>query len=419
MTHLSPAPATALSVEEAREIILRGVTPLGRERVMLDDALGRTLAEDIASPINWPRFDLSAMDGYALCGQDLPAAGQTCLLPVREHISAGARPTRSVVPGEASRIMTGAPMPQGADTVVKREDTNETDDQVEILLAPASGRGANVRTCGEDFRVGDKLLPAGTMVDPGVCGLLASFERAQVSVWRRPRVAIVTTGDELVEVDGGPVPFGKIVNSSSYMVAAQVRAAGGLPWVLPAARDSHAEITAAFNSAIAGADAVFCTGGVSMGDFDLVRQVIEELSDDLILWRVKMKPGKPLAFGRIGGIPLLGLPGNPVSSYVGFMQFGWPLLRRLAGRSDILLPRIPARSTRALRGPKGRVEFIRGWLRPTISGWDFEPVSGQSSGNLLSVSAIDGLGVLQEGAVIEQGGTIVVELVGPLPGIVA
>lgn len=407
--------SAARTVDEARSHILESVAPLGRERVMLDEAMGRVLAEDLVSPTDWPRFDNSAMDGYAVRHADLSAradAGQPLELEVIETVTAGATATRAAGPGQCFRIMTGAELPAGVDTVIMREETDESVPG-RVVVRTIAPLGANIRRRGESFRAGQAVVPRGTRVDAGVIGLIASFARSRVAVWRRPRVALLTTGDELVELDE-PVGPGQIVNSSSYMLAAQIRATGALPIVLPIVRDEYAAIESAFGRALAAADVVVSVGGVSVGDRDLVREAIQRRSRGGVdFWRVQMKPGKPLAFGLVDKTPLFGLPGNPVSSFVTFVQFVRPALLRMQGvpASGVALPRITARLDCRMRAPKGRPEFVRGYLSSEADGSvRFIPCGEQGSGNLLSIAAVDGLAILPAGAQLEAGDPVTVEL---------
>ena len=404
-----------LSVDDARQRILDAVTSVGTERVLLDQSLGRTLAKAIACPIDWPRFDNSAMDGVAMRAADLAPllAGGEVSLPVAFEVPAGSVAPRPLMAGEACRIMTGAQMPEGADTVVMREETRYPEEGVvEVLRHP--GDGANVRRRGGDLSVGDVALEAGARIDPGAIGLLASFARSQVSVFRRPRVAIVSTGDELVELDQTPGE-GQIVNSSGFMIAAQVREAGGIPIVQPIVRDDLDATRRAFEEALKSADLVVSMGGVSVGDHDHVKAVIESLSDDVHFWKIAIKPGKPLAFGRCQGTPLIGLPGNPVSSFVTFLQFVRPALLKMGGAQGPWgLPRLRARLSAGVKGARFRQEFIRGHLSCGSEGLEFAPHQRQGSGNIHSVSALNAFGVLAPGAKHAANEVIDVELYGPL-----
>jgi molybdopterin molybdotransferase len=419
-----------LTVEEARARVLGAVRRggCGVERVMLDDARGRTLGERLICASDWPSFDNSAMDGVAGRFSDLQQPGVT--LRVVGVVAAGYVVERALMPGEVMRVMTGAMIPPGADTVVMREDVVPADEvgdgeRVTISRAPKQA-GAWVRRRGADMRAGAVLAEVGVRVDPGLIGVLASQGRSQVAVQRRPRVAIVTTGDELVEVDQA-VGAGQLVNSTSYALAAMVRDAGGEPWVLPRVPDALDATEAALRLAVRGADLVLTVGGVSVGDRDYVKAAMqrvgvgggEGLSGEGF-WRVAMRPGKPLAFGVVDGVPVLGLPGNPVSSYVTFMLFARPAIWKMGGVSGGEVEeggvRVQARlEGGAIEALAEREEYARGWLRVNGGGvLAFEPCQGQGSGTLFTVATTNGLGVVGKGLRVEVGEVVEVLLVGAL-----
>ncbi len=385
-----------LTVDEAREAILKTLSTLPAERVMLTEALGRVLAEPLLAPDDHPAFDNSAMDGYAVRWAEVAhvAEGRPASLPVCAHIPAGASPD-PMPPGAAARIMTGAQMPAGADTVVMREDTDDgamEENRVQIRALPDHGCGSHVRLRGVNVKAGQEALGAGSMIGGGEIGLLATFGRPVVSVVRRPVVAIIATGDELVEVGQVPGP-GQIVNASGWMLSALVAQAGGIPRLTPVARDAVDETRARFVEALSRADLVVSIGGVSVGDFDVVKEVMEELCASLTFWRVKMKPGKPLAFGvDRSGVPLIGLPGNPASAFVSFFQFVRPAMRRALGLSEVTLPVVVARASARMRSTPERLDFQRGRLTADgAGGWFFEPASDQGSGNPRSMVGVTGL----------------------------
>lgn len=405
------------TVEAARGEILSAIRPMSAVDESLSDALGQVTAEAVVSPVDSPRFDNSAMDGYAVQWADVSGATEEAPvgLEVACEIAAGDSPSVGVGAGQAARIMTGAQMPPGADTVVMREHTDNGRETVSIRVAPSKGYGANVRRAGTYFNQGGTLVESGALVDSGTIGLLASIGRCRLRVRRRPRVAIVSTGDELVPLGSTPGP-GQIVNSSAYMMKALVSSSGGEPVVMPIARDTFEDCRDRFTEALASADMVMSIGGVSVGDYDVVRQVIAELAPDTGFWKVQMKPGKPLAFGMRRGKPIFGLPGNPVSSYVCFYQFVWPALQQARGLKVTRLPRVEARSTAAMRGPVGRTDFQRGRLEAADGGWLFHPFSDQGSGNLTSVVSPGGLAVLPIGvSQVGVGDPVTVELL-PRPG---
>ncbi|MBH24657.1 MAG: hypothetical protein CMH57_09440 [Myxococcales bacterium] len=413
-----------LSVDEARAIILSAVSRGERELVAVTAAAGRVLAEPIRSTIDHPPFHNSAMDGYAVRWDEVHRAtpDSPIALPVTLDVPAGEAPA-TLPPGGAARIMTGAPLPEGADTVIVREDTDESrPGQVLIQGLPDKGRGAHIRWRGENVAAGDLILDAGAPLRGGEVGLLAMNGRVMVPVSRRPRVAIVSTGDELVDLGEQPGP-GQIVNSSGPMLAALVAEAGGDPWLLPIARDTLEATRARFQEALGGADLVVSMGGVSVGDHDVVKVVLGELCDGLEFWKIRMKPGKPLAFGRSrqGGTPLVGLPGNPVSSWVSFLQFVRPAIRKALGLARLELPTVQARLTCAIRSPGSRLEFQRGRLEPAEPGsgapFSFTPIAGQGSGNLMSLVQVDGLARIPTGcSSLGAGEVVTVEVVGALHG---
>jgi molybdopterin molybdotransferase len=345
------------------------------------------LAEDVVSDIDVAPFDNSAMDGYAVRAADVAGASEErpAVLRVVEHIPAGVAPTRPVGPGEASRIMTGAPMPEGADAVVMVERTRPGDGDggpggtVEVLAAVTLGE--NVRRRGEEVRAGEAVLLTGEVVGPAAIGLAASVGHAELVVHRRPRVAIVSTGDELVDVTEKPGP-GQIRNSNSYSLGAQVLAAGAEPHLLGVARDTE-DATRALLSRAPDYDLMISTGGVSMGDFDVVKTVLEDIGE-LDFWRVAMRPGAPQTFGTIGGTPFFGLPGNPTSTMVGFELFVRPAIRKMAGFVTLARPRVVARLSHDVKKKADRRYFLRGRLTPAPEGGYAVAISGSQSSALLT-----------------------------------
>jgi molybdopterin molybdotransferase len=385
--------ATRLGVGEASAHMLAGVVPLAAEAVPVREALGRVLARDVVSPIWLPLWDNSSMDGYAVRAADVRAA--TSDAPVRlrvtETIAAGGRGTRVVGAGEAARIMTGAPVPAGADSVVRVEDTDGASDVVTVRDGRDAGR--NVRQRGEDVREGSVVMRAGTPLGAAHIGVLASVGCAAPLVHRRPRVAVLATGDELVPLEEfEAVRRGeRIVSSNSYALEAAVRAAGGEPVPLGIAPDDPAGLADALRRA-EGCDLVVTTGGVSVGDFDYTRAVVGALGGALSLWRVRMRPGAPLAYGTLLGAPWLGLPGNPVSALVTFELFGRPLLRTLAGHRRPHRRTVPVTLEEPLRLAAPLTHFLRATLSDGTDGTLRARLTGaQSSGMLTSMSAADAL----------------------------
>ena len=390
------------SVEEAQQEMLSHFNILPVEQVPLQAALGRTLAEDIRADLDVPPFANSAMDGYAVRVADLRSAdGGAIVLRIIGEVPAGGVARIPVQAGTAMRIMTGAPMPDGADTVVPFEETDEgrpdglrSANQVRIFTAPSAG--ANVRAAGEDVREGTIVVPRQTPITPSAVGVLASVGAGIVPVYRRPRVAILATGDELVEVDQRPGP-GQIRNANGYANAAQVLAAGGETWQLPIARDTEAEIRARLHAALEWkADLFLTSGGVSVGDYDVVKRVLQSMGE-MQFWRVRMKPGKPIAFGHVEGVPLLGLPGNPVSAMVGFELFGRPALLKMQGRRALFRQVITATFDGQLRDRADRRQYIRVRVEQRDGTFVARATGEQGSGILSSMLHADGLLVVPEG----------------------
>lgn len=389
-----------ISVEEARAYILQHFQPLDTERIDLVDALDRVLSEDIVSPIPVPPHNNSAMDGYAVRAQDITGASpeNPVRLRVIADLGAGYVPDAAVTEGGAIRIMTGAVVPPGADTVVRFEETSEAvthkatgkgSAYVEILSAPA--RGSNVRLAGEDIRAGETILPKGSLLRPPEIGLLASVGCARVPVHRKPRVAILATGDELVDIDE-PLAPGKIRNSNEYANAAAVLKAGGIPVRLGIARDNLEDLTRKIRSGIdAGADLFITSAGVSVGDYDIVKDVLNR-EGEMHFWQVNMKPGKPLAFGMIGKTPLLGLPGNPVSAIISFETFARPAILTMLGRKNFVRPYVTAILQDRAENTAGRRNFIRVHVTRGADGEYLAGTTGeQGSGILTSVTRANGL----------------------------
>ena len=352
-----------LTPEEAQQLVLSHIDVLGVERVSLLDALHRLLARDVAATYDNPPLDNSAMDGYAVRYDDI--AGATAASPVAleviEDIPAGYIGKKAVGPGQATRIMTGAPVPEGIDTVVRVEHTRGEGASIEVLQP--EDKGANIRLRGEDMRTGEILLPAGTQLGPGEIGVLSSLQRTFLPVYRRPTIAIVSTGDELVEIDE-PLEPGKIVNSNTASLAAMALAHGGVPVMLPLAVDTEDAIRGAVETAL-GCDMILSSGGVSVGEYDFVKKVLDDMGAEEVLWRVAMKPGKPLFFCIVQGTPYFGLPGNPVSSVMSFLQFVRPAVRKASGfaADQLLLPSATARLENAIHGKGDRRQYLRAHLR--------------------------------------------------------
>ena len=377
-----------LSVEEALEQILERVNPLATERVGITAALGRVLAEPIVSTREIPPWANSSMDGYAVRAGDTRAGG--VLLEVVGRVVAGSLPDREVHAGEAIRIFTGAPLPPGADAVIPQEDVEV--DGARIRLARVVREGDYVRPRGEDVRPGDALLDAGRVIGPPEVGLLATLGRVQVSVYRRPRVAILSTGNELADLGTEPGP-GQIPNTNTYSLMAQTLDAGADPINLGVAPDRMDAILDRLRAGL-GADMLLSSAGVSVGELDLVKGALEELGATLHLWLVNMRPGKPLTFGTIGDRPIFGLPGNPVSAMVTFELFVRPALRKMAGHRTVGRPRVRARAVQPIANPGRRRGYLRVALSEEQTGLGARLTGDQGSGILRSMVLADGLAVV-------------------------
>jgi molybdopterin molybdotransferase len=376
------------SVAEACAEILAAFAPLGEEELGLLAAQGRFLVAPVRAGKDLPPFDNSAMDGYALRAQDVAQAHEGGVeLPVRGESRAGGEPPEPLAPGSAMRIFTGAPLPAQADAVQLQEMVERSADRARFRepVAPY----ANVRRRGSDVSTGELALPAHSEIGAGEIALLASLEQASVRVFRRPRVAIVCTGDELREL-GEPDRPGSIVNSNAYALSAQVTATGALPVIVPKARDTREDVARAVRAALLH-DVVVLSGGVSVGEYDVVRDGLADAGVSLSFWSVRMKPGKPVSFARHGAIPVLGLPGNPVSAWVTFELFVRPGLRKMLGDPHPERPRVEVVLDSALRRTPGRTEFARTRLSRRGSQLVAQPLSHQSSGALSSMVGVDAL----------------------------
>lgn len=381
-----------LSVEAARAQILAQVRPLSAERLPILRALGRVLAEEIVSAGDIPPHANSAMDGYALRAADLPATGPW-RLRLGGEVSAGAWREEPLQPGEAVRIMTGAPLPPGADTVVRFEEAGQDGDFVILQRRPTAGR--DVRAAGEDVRTGQTVLRAGLTLRPQEIGMLAALGRAEVAVVRQPRVAVLSTGDEVAPL-GAPLRRGQIRDSNSYSLCAQTLEAGGEPLLLEVAPDREDALTARLRQALeAQADLIVTSGGVSVGDFDLTKRVLAA-EGVLDFWWVNMKPGRPMAFGRLGMTPLLALPGNPVAAMLSFMLFGRAAVRKMRGHTHWELPTRRARLRESVSRKDGRRHYLRVRLQQVGDGWEATLTGDQGSGILLSMVTADGVAVIPE-----------------------
>ena len=398
-----------LTAGEALERILAAVQPLPPENVPLAEALGRALAETVVSPIDQPPWDNSGMDGFACRAEDVAGAcpeGPLRLIVI-ENVPAGAFPSQAVGPRQAVRLMTGAPLPAGADSVVRLEHTYALSG-ASIAVVQDQDAGRNVRQKGEDLRRGQVVLEAGRVLRPAEIGILASVGRTQPQVHRRARVAILSNGDELVDVDQFEQVLAgrRIVSSNSHSLAAAVRAAGGRPKVLGIARDTRESLREHL-ARIGGADILVTTAGASVGDHDLMKDVLEELGYALDFWRVKIQPGSPFSFGRLGDVLVFGLPGNPVSALVTFEALVRPAIRKLHGRRDVYPPAVTVTAAERIESRPGLMRLLRATLESDgAGGWRARLTGPQGSGILSSVAGADALLILPIDTAVVEPGTV-------------
>ncbi|MBI2152643.1 MAG: molybdopterin molybdotransferase MoeA [Candidatus Rokubacteria bacterium] len=380
-----------ISVGEGQAHILAQVTSVtSPELIPVAQALGRVLADDLRAPFDVPPADNSAVDGYAVAGSDIPAAG-TATLHVIADLPAGSVFDGTVKPGQAVRIMTGAPVPAGTGAVVPQELVERAGDQVKV---PAIARGANVRLSGEDVRAGAVVISAGTVLRPQELGVIASLGFPQVLVRQKVRVAILSTGDEVAE-PGEPRKPGQIYDSNRFSLRGLVEQAGGAAMDFGIVPDVRDELRARLLEAGRAADLVLTSGGVSVGIYDLVKDVLGEIGG-IDFWQVAMQPGRPLAVGRIGEALFFGLPGNPVASMLTFLLFVRPALWKLAGRREIFPTQFRALAAEPMRKKPGRREFKRGILTFGPRGWEVRTTGPQGSGILTSMVAGNCLIVIEE-----------------------
>ncbi len=411
-----------LSVEEAFERIMASFSPLEPVETPLLDTLGQVLAEEVLSPLDLPPLANSAMDGYAVRSQDIRGASADSpkSLDVIGIVAAGQVSTQTVTPGTTIRIMTGAPVPDGADTVVPFEETDEVarrregrpSEKIDILASLP--HGGNVRPAGEDVHTGQHVLTPGIVVRPSVIGVMASLGLEKVKVVRRPVVSILSTGDELVP-SGQPLEPGKIFDSNSFSAAASVAACGGIPKVIGIARDNLEDLHAKLNEA-AGSDLIITSAGVSKGDYDIVKDVLTQRGD-MNFWSVRMRPAKPLAFGHIGfaqnrhsreggnpgagdeggrSVPLLGLPGNPVSAMVAFEVFARPAILTMLGRQNLDRPTVEGVLTAPIHNYDGRRVYARVQVARKDGAYYATPTGPQGSNILTSMAQANGLAICPE-----------------------
>jgi molybdopterin molybdotransferase len=389
-------PATGLMpVSEARERILSAIQPLAPIELPLQEAIGCVVAADTVAQGHLPEFSSSAMDGYAVRSHDVAGASEDepVTLRVVGLARIGRRPEATVGGGEAIRIDTGAPVPAGADCVVPIEFTEAAGDRVRVRQPFAEGR--NVRPAGEDVRAGDVLVPAGRKLSGAELGLLALSGHPQVPAHPRPRVIVLSTGDELVEPWQQP-EFGQVRDANAFTIFGGLRDAGAVPYLAGIVRDDPEALKETILSHLVQADAYISSGGVSVGERDVVKRAFFRRGE-VDFFRVAMQPGMPQAFGMIEGKPYFGLPGNPVSVFVSFEVFVRPAIMKLLGRKDLLRPEITARLATEISGPKDRLQFARVLVKRGRGGWIAESTGGSSSNLVSTVARANGLAMIPAG----------------------
>jgi molybdopterin molybdotransferase len=387
-----------ISVEEALARILTEISPLTVTRVALPESSGLVLAQDIVAQEDIPPFANSAMDGFALLSRDSqPQHGQPARLRITGEVAAGYVADHSVEEGTCMRIMTGAPVPEGADSVIQVELTRAegpNSEWVEILEAVPPGN--NIRPAGEDMQRGQTVLRQGSEIGPWEIGVLATLGWASVPVIRRPHAAILGTGDEVIDVEE-PLRPGKIRNSNSYLLEAAVRRAGAMPHRLGVARDTVESLREKFSEA-AQYDLIITSGGVSVGDFDLVKNIMSE-QGQINFWRINMRPGKPVAFGHISGVPLLGLPGNPVSAAVTFELFGRPVIRMMLGHTRLVRPQVDVIVEDGISERAMRRHYVRARVEWRDGRFVAHTTGNQGSHIMTSLLNVNALVIVPEGGV--------------------
>ena len=383
-----------LTVDQAVQFVLARISPLDCEKASLLDAHGRAIGETVRARWNIPPFTNSAMDGFAVRWEDVATCrpDEPVSLEVIDEVAAGYVSSKTVSRGRAIKIMTGAPVPKGADTIIRVEYTKARDQQVDIHKN--DGEGGHIRKAGEDITRGQSIIEKGKLLGPSDIGLLASVGRSEVRVRRRPVVAIVSTGDELVPVDEKPGP-GKIVNSNSYTLSCAVQQVGAIPQPLGSVRDRRKSLAKMFEKAL-NADVVIVSGGVSVGDYDFVKEALGDVGVKMGFWKVAQRPGHPMAFGRLRKKPVFGLPGNPVSSAVSFFLYTRPALLKMMGHRNVFLPVVRVILEHDIKTASGLKEFVRCVLRKKNGQYYASSTGTQSSGVLRSLSLAQGLIVSDE-----------------------
>jgi molybdopterin molybdotransferase len=396
-----------VGVREAIDRVVAGVPVLAAEEAPLRDALDRVLAEDVESPITLPARTNSAMDGFAVRAEDVRGATRQAprRLRVIEEVQAGRLPTRPIGPGEATRVFTGAPLPEGADGVIRQEDTEFSAGTVTVLDDRDAGR--NVRFAGEDYRRGDRVLATGALLGPAAIGVLASMARDRVRVLRRARVGILASGDEIADLDRREEILAgrKTASSNSYTLDGLVRRSGAVPVPLGIAADTRESVREHFERAAATSDLIVSTAGVSVGEYDHVRAVLDAMGCRMEVSKVRMRPGSPTSFGVVRGVPWIGLPGNPVSTMVCFELFVRPAIRKMQGHLALHRRAVPVVTEEPLRTPGRLTHFLRAVVRETADGWRARLTGPQGSGILTSMAAANALLIVPEASEEVAAGT--------------
>ncbi len=391
-----------VNIEEARQIILRHIAPLPAEELPLLRGLGRVAGEDVYAAGDIPATDKSAMDGYAFSS----AKVRDNTLLVSGNIPAGKERTTPVADGEAVRIMTGAPIPRGCDTVVPIENVEIIGDT--IRLTGEVRPGSHIRRRGEDIRAGQRAIAANSRIRPQDVGMLASLGKSSVRVYRRPKVGVLATGDELLGI-GSPPASGKIIDSNSYGIAAQVMESGGDPVMLGIAADEMERTCGRIRAGIRE-DLLITTGGVSVGDRDCVKEAIVALGGEIMFWKVNMKPGKPVAFAILEGRPVFALPGNPVAAMISFEMFVRPALLKMTGHTRIFRPTVTAALTEPIANKGDRPHLVRVRVEARQDGYAATATGNQSSARLSSLTAANGFFTASPGISLASGERVAVSL---------
>lgn len=385
-----------IKIEEALRIILGSTRLLGSETVGLTDSLGRVSAEDVFSGSDIPPLNNSAMDGYAVKSADTRGASPQTprTLNIIEELKAGMISSRQIKDGEAIKLMTGVPIPGGADAVIMVEDTERSETRAKVKVFKEVEEGENIRMAGEDIKKGEPVIQKGTLLKPAHMGILAALGIPQIKVTKRPKVAILATGDELCDV-GKKLTPGKIYTSNTWTLYAQVLSCGGIPHNKGIAKDNTEEIEKKIKSGLS-CDLIVTSGGVSMGDYDLIRDVLGKMGAEIKFWKVAMRPGKPVLFGVLEGKPVFGLPGNPVSSMIGFEMFVRPAILRMLGQNDDMRHEVEAILEEDIKKKRGLRFFLRALTRWENGEYRTKTTGPQGSAILKSMMLANSLIILPE-----------------------